>query len=90
LAVLPVAFVFGFAEGAGISSELALLTSGFCTTAFFAGGGGSAGDVVPLRAVRALVVLVTAGTAGCALVRAEALVAVGGFPDMVRVSTNKR
>lgn len=82
-AVFPIAFVFGFAEGAGISSELSLLTSGFRMTAFFTGGGGSsAGSVAPLRAVRALVVLATAGAAGCALARVEALVTVAGFPDM--------
>lgn len=79
------AFGFSFAEGAGIPSELSLLTSGFRTAAFFAAadGGGSAGDVTPLRAVRALVVLVMAGTAGCALARVEDLVTVAGFPDMV-------
>lgn len=79
LVVLPMAFVFGFAEGARISGELSLLTSGFRTMAFFAGGGGcSIGRVALLRAVRALVVLVMIGTVGCALTR----VAAAGFPDM--------
>lgn len=83
LIVLPITLVFGFAEGATISGELSLLTSGFRTIAFFAGGGCSAGGVAPLRAARALVVLVVAGTVGCALTRVEALVAAAGFPDMV-------
>lgn len=84
LDVLPVAFVLGFSEGAGISSELSLLTSGFRTMAFFAGGtGGGSTGIAPLGALRALVVLVT-GIADCALARVEALVVVAGFPDMVR------
>ena len=76
------ALAFGFVEGAGISGELSLLASGFRTIAFFARGGCSAGGAAPLRA-RALVVLVVAGTVGCALTRVEALVAAAGFPDMV-------
>ena len=81
LVVLLVTFVLVFAEGAGISGELSLLTSGFRTMAFFAGGGNgcSTGGVAPLRAVRALVVLVMTGTVGCALTR----VAAAGLPDMV-------
>ena len=48
---LLMAFVFGFAEGARISAELSLLTSGFRTIAFFAGGSGcSTGGVALLRA----------------------------------------
>lgn len=83
LVVLPMALAFGFAEGAGISGELSLLTSGF-RTAFFVGEGGACstgrvGQVALLRAVRALVVLVMTGTVGCALTR----VAAAGFPDMV-------
>jgi hypothetical protein len=81
LAVLPMAFVFGFAEGAGVSGELSLLTSGLRTITFFAGGGSTGGAL--LRAVLALVVLVMTGTVGCALTRVEALVAAAGFPDMV-------
>ena len=79
------AFVFGFAEGARIAGELSLLTSGFRTIAFFAGGGSgcSTEGVAPLRAALALVVLVLTGIAGCALTRDEALVAAVGFPDMV-------
>jgi hypothetical protein len=80
LVVLPITFVFGFAEGARISGELSLLTSGFRTIAFFAKGC-SAGGVTLLRAARALVVLVLTGTVGT-LTRVEALVA-DGFPDMV-------
>lgn len=81
LNVLPMAFAFDFV-GAGISSELSLLTSGFRTMTFFAGGG-STGGVALLKAVRALVVLAIAGTVGCVLMRVEALVAAAGFPDMV-------
>ena len=84
LDALPMAFVFGFAEGGRISGELSLLTSGFRTIVFFAGGGtGCSTGVAPLRAARALVVLVLTGTVGCALTRVEALVAAAGFPDMV-------
>lgn len=80
LDALPMTFVFGFAEGAGISSELSLLISGFRTMTFFAGSG-STGGVALLGAVRALVVLVTTGTVDCVLTRVEAL--VGRFSDMV-------
>jgi hypothetical protein len=86
LVVLPMAFVFSFAEGARISGELSLLTSGFRTMIFFAGGGGgscSTEGVALFRAVRALVVLVMTGIVGCALTRVEALEAAAGFPDMV-------
>lgn len=83
LVALPKAFVFGFAEGTGVSGELSLLISGFRTIAFFACGGCSTGGMALLRAARALVVLVTTGTVGCALTRVEALVAAAGFPDMV-------
>ena len=82
LVVLPMTFVLGFVEGARISGELSLLTSGFRTIAFFAGGGCS-GGVAPLRAARALVVLVLTGTVGSALTRVGALVAAAGFPDIV-------
>ena len=84
LVVLPITFVFGFAEGASMSCELSLLTSGFRTIAFFAGSGsGCSGGVALLRAARALVVLVMTGTVGCAFTRVEALVAAAGFPDIV-------
>ena len=78
-------FALGFTAGTGISNELSLLTSGFRTMAFFAGSGSSTGDVAPLRAVRALVILETVGTASCDLGRVEAL-AVVGFPDMILLS----
>ena len=87
LVVLLITFVLGLAEGARISCELSLLTSGFRTIAFFAGGGCSARGVALLRAARALVVLVVAGTVGCALTRDEALVAAAGFPDIVLSSS---
>lgn len=87
LVVLPMTFVLGFVEGARISGELSFLRSGFRTIAFFTKGACSAGGVAPLRAARALVVLVVAGTVGCALARTEALVAAGGLPDMVFKST---
>ena len=87
LVVLPMTFVFGFAEKAGTSGELSLLTSGFRTIAFFAREACSAEGVAPLRAARALVVLVVAGTVGCVLTRAEALVAAAGLPDMVFTSS---